>query len=198
MARTIRAKPSDYESRKPSEVVAERLREKRKARGLSQEQLAEMLTRAGTPMSKWALLAIEKGKRGLSLDEALAIATVLNAVPEQMLTPPEGVFVRLTDKVGADGSSIREFMRYGIPWSIEPAREDVLDAARERHHERLTQLALAVTDATLSRDQAGTLDALGAITNEVLRHERELRGAPSANERSDHVCPENDRKNPAK
>lgn len=174
MPRTILGKPSDYESWKPSEVFAERLREKRRARGFSQEQLAEMLTKAGTPMSKWALLAVEKGKRGLSLDEALAIPAVLNAVPEQMFTPPEGVFVRLTDKVGADGSSIREFMRYGLPWNIEPRREDVLDATREQYEARLTQFALALADARNSRDKAGMHDALMAIGREVLRHEREL------------------------
>ena len=50
--------PGDKEKLRPSDVFARRLREHRKARGLTQEQLGEMLTRAGHPMSKTALLGV--------------------------------------------------------------------------------------------------------------------------------------------
>jgi transcriptional regulator with XRE-family HTH domain len=74
--------------RRPSEVFAVRLRETRKARNLSQTELARRMTNAGRPMSKEALLRIENGTRGLSLDEAIALIAVLFAVPPHLLTPP--------------------------------------------------------------------------------------------------------------
>ena len=85
------------EGLRPSEIFARRLREVRTARGESQETLAQTMTERGAcPLSKAALLRIEKGKgfdeggRGLSLDEAIALAAVLNAAPAHLLTPPEG------------------------------------------------------------------------------------------------------------
>src|SRR5262245_35062428 len=94
----------------PSEVFAYRLKELRAARGLSQTMLALMVTESGTPLNKAALLRIEKGERGLSLDEALAIAAVLETTPAYMLTPPGDAWVEVTKNHRTDSSGIRYFL----------------------------------------------------------------------------------------
>ncbi len=66
---------------KRSRVFAIELRAARKARGLSQTDLAQMVTDAGTPISRMALLRIENGQRNSSLDEAHALTAVINAYP---------------------------------------------------------------------------------------------------------------------
>ena len=162
------------ETMKPSEVFARRLREKRKDRGFTQEQLAEMLTAVGIPISKTALLGIESGKRGLSLDEAFGITAVLNAVPAHMLTPPEGVHAQVTGKLSIDGLGFREFLRYGFPWSMDAIPHEALpEAEREKFQLQLALLALRLSDAYRGLDKAGIKDAVDAIVDEVHRRESE-------------------------
>jgi transcriptional regulator with XRE-family HTH domain len=164
----------DGEKLRPSEVFAQRLQETRKARGLTQKQLAEMLTEAGIPMSKTALLGIETGKRGLSLDEALGIAAVLNAVPAHMLTPHEGEMVKVNDHLAIGGLGFREFLRYGFPWSLDAVPYEALpEAEREKFQLNLARLALGLNDAYRGADKAGIKDAVDAIVDEVTRHQIE-------------------------
>src|SRR5688500_4231713 len=99
--------------KRPSEIFAARLRETRKARDLTQTELAQLMTDAGLPLSKPALLRIENGERGLSLDEAIALSAVLYAVPAHLLTPPDDGIVALTDKLGVDGEGLRAWLLHG-------------------------------------------------------------------------------------
>ena len=164
----------DGEKLRPSEVFAHRLREKRKDRGLTQQRLADMLTEAGVPMSKTALLGIERGTRGLSLDEAIGITTVLNAVPAHMLTPPEGVMVELGDDTSIDGLGFREFLRYGLPWNLDAVPHEALpEAEREEFQLELAQLALRLNDSMRGQDRAGIRDAVEAIVEKVKLREIE-------------------------
>lgn len=163
------------ESRRPSDVFVQRLRETRNARALSQAEFAELLKAHGVPLSKTALARIESGDRGLSLDEALAISATLNAVPGYMLTPNEGEYVRLTDKYAADGSGVREFLQQGFPWNLDPVPEEAReDAGRDRFILRLAALARSLDDAVrVVKDPAAVRAAGEAIVTEVKRRENE-------------------------
>lgn len=66
------------------EVVAIRIREVRKARGLSQEALAEEAGLHRVNVSK-----IERGQHSLSLDNLYWIALALKVPPESLLTRSE-------------------------------------------------------------------------------------------------------------
>lgn len=159
---------------RPSEVFAMRLKETRRARDMTQAELAYRLTERGVPMSKGALLRIEKGERGLSLDEALALTAALNAVPAYMLTPPEGAWVQLDDNIATDGAGLREFLRYGFPWNPDPVPDEAHDEVqREKFQLNLARHALALVDAVRSKDKAGITDAGKAIVAEVKRREAE-------------------------
>ena len=163
-------------------MFASRLVETRKARNITQTQLAYRLTEVGVPLRSRALRAIERGERGLSLDEALAITLELQAVPAYMVTPPESVYVKLTDDFYIDGAGIREWLRSGLPWPSrspqEPptsdARDDVL---RDEFQRNVARLALALVDAV--RASSGVREAAEAVRHEVLRYEKE-RPAPRA------------------
>jgi transcriptional regulator with XRE-family HTH domain len=182
---------------RPSEVFAARLREVRNRRGLSQDALAQQMTDSGRPLSKAALLRIEKGKgfeeggRGLLLDEALALAVTLNAAPAHLLSPPgDGGYVMLTDKLGMDADAVRDWLTLGLV-GFEPAPESQRqDRARARFQERMAQLAVAFIDAGRS-DRAGAQAVLDAIVRSVDDYRREVEVA-EAYDRSliDHRPPD--------
>lgn len=162
---------------RPGAVFAHRLRELREARGVSQTTLADLLTTAGVPMNKWAVMRIETGQRQLTLDEALAIALVLKASFAHLLTPPDGGLTAVTEHVGLDGAALREWLRYGTPGATHrEAEEELMDAELE---ERLAVLAVAYLDAR-ANDKTGKLDALLAIDRLIQEHDlrrfREVRG----------------------
>jgi transcriptional regulator with XRE-family HTH domain len=167
-------------SMRPSEVFARRLVETRKSRGISQTRLAHRLTEDGIPLSSRAVRAIERGERGLSLDEALAIAYELQAVPAFMLTPPEntssdkdGVYVKLSDALLIGGADMREWLRSGLPWrsSQEPPTSDARrEAARDRFQRNLTRLAMALVDAHRSNTEGVARDVGNTIVAEVDRY----------------------------
>lgn len=154
------------EGQRPSQVFAGRLRETRKARGLTQTELAQRMTDAGRPMSKAALLRIENGTRGISLDEALALIAILWAVPPHLLTPPDGELVCLTDEIGVDGGGLRGWLRYGHTFATSSG--DLPDElVTDRVLETIAIHAVAFVDAMRGKDKAGQLEALRAIDETV-------------------------------
>jgi len=148
---------------------------------MTQAELARNLADRGIPMSKAALLRIERGERGLSLDESLALTAALNAVPAYMLTPPEGTYVELLkDTLAVDGAGIREFLHQGLPWHLDPPPpEAVDDVQRERFQLNLARHALAMVDAVRGKDNAGVREAGEAIVAEVRRRESERASSPT-------------------
>jgi|GraSoiStandDraft_41_1057321.scaffolds.fasta_scaffold1556533_1 transcriptional regulator with XRE-family HTH domain len=72
---------------KPSEVFRARLREVRRLKGWTQADLASALAAAGMNLGEPAITRMERGTRGLSLDEAVAIAAVLGVSPLHMIVP---------------------------------------------------------------------------------------------------------------
>ena len=163
------------EKMRPSAVFAARLREIRKARGLSQELLAHSMTEGGRPLNKAALLRIESGERGLALDEALALAALLHAAPAHLLSPPEEeALVWLTDQRGVDGDGMRDFLRFGEPLALSP------EGQRARLSSSLEQAVIvyarALVDAVQGNDRAGQKEALLALGRMALAHREALEG----------------------
>jgi transcriptional regulator with XRE-family HTH domain len=148
----------------PSEVFRSRLRETRNARGVSQGELARRMRDAGYPMDKSAVLRIEKGERGISLDEALAFAAILFASPAHLLSPPGDEIVWLTSNRGFDGEGMRAWLLHGDEWIATAS-----DYQRSGHAEMLERVVLAhakaLIDAQRGDDQAGMRAELAALGN---------------------------------
>jgi len=160
--------------RRPSEVFAVRLREMRNERGRTLEQLAARVNEMGVPMTKTAVLRIEKGERGISLDEAVAFAAALNVVFASLLSPPEGEVIAVTDKMAMNGERFREWLRYGL-WDWQPAPDEAHDEGRANfHRSRLAALARAMAEAHDAQDWGGVTYLDEQIRQEVKRREREL------------------------
>lgn len=153
---------------RPSEVFARRLSETRKARGLTQTDLAQLMTTEGYPMTKPAVLRIEKGSRGLLLDEALTIAAVLRAVPAHLLSPPEGELIRLTNDIDVDGAGLRDFFRFGLPFTFPPEWTRARSSAR--FEVEMFKHAQALVDAKRGNDRAGMAEARDALVMTAARH----------------------------
>jgi transcriptional regulator with XRE-family HTH domain len=71
----------------PSEIFRARLREVRRLKGWRQHHLAAALAEAGVDMGEPAITRLERGLRGVSLDEVIAIAAVLGVSPLHMFVP---------------------------------------------------------------------------------------------------------------
>ena len=163
---------------RPSAVFGRRLQETRKARNLTQAELARQMRAKGHAMSKTALLRIERSDRRLTLDEAFALTEALQAVPVNMLTPPEGKFVRLSESLATDGSGIRKWLIKGLPGrsNQDPLPELTDDVRSEEFEHNLARLARALDDAMRiggGDGKAARIAAVRAIREEVLRQERE-------------------------
>lgn len=163
--------------RRPSEVFAERLKAIRSDRRVSQTELAQQMTEAGRPLSKRALMGIEKGKpaeeggRGLSLDEALSLCYLLRAAPATMLSPAEGELVWLTDaEGGVDGEGLRNWLHHGAVFSPATTREKL----RKDIEQVVLAYAQTLLDAQRGGDQAGVLDAVRGLARSAVNYSREL------------------------
>jgi transcriptional regulator with XRE-family HTH domain len=172
----MEATVTEPEKLKPSKVFVQRLRENRVAHRVTQKQLAERMTKGGRPMSRAALLQLEKGERGLSLDEAVGLAMCLFASPAQLLTPPEGTQLALTDKWPTDGAGLRAWLITGDPglaWPTTPKEAD-RDALDEILKRQLAVYAQLLVDAIRGKDEAGRNDAYKEIVNAIERHREAL------------------------
>jgi hypothetical protein len=156
---------------RPSEVFRARLRETRRARdNMSQAELGRRMREAGYPLDKAAVLRIEKGERGISLDEALAFASVLSAVPAQMLTPPGDECVYLEKDVRVNGAGMRAWLRFGDSFIADSG--DLPDELfRDRAMQAMAIHARALVDAERNEDKAGIQEAFRAMKT-VLDEER--------------------------
>jgi transcriptional regulator with XRE-family HTH domain len=68
-------------------VVAANLRGVRASRQMSAQAVATVLAWAGSSLTRRALSMIENGRRGVSVDELVEIATAFGLRPESMLSP---------------------------------------------------------------------------------------------------------------
>jgi transcriptional regulator with XRE-family HTH domain len=184
--------PMEDTKMRPSEVFTTRLRETRKARGLSQTELAHQMTERGRPLSNAALLRIEGGERSLSLDEALALAAVLYVAPAHLLSPPaHEEYVWLTDNYGVDGEGMRAWLLHGDKFIATAS-----DYHRGEHAKAFEQVMLvharALADAQRGDDKAGMRGQLVALGQAALDYQNALE-ARGFNVRAEQEPPEEER-----
>lgn len=179
------------ETTMPASVVfAQRLREMRKARGLTQAQLAARMEAAGHAITDTVLRHIERCEKakGVSLDDAFALIEALDAVPLYMFTPPDDKFIRLSKSVATDGEGMLGWFVSGLPDRIEPERRQPPPAEitgaveREQQFARMARLAHALVDA--DREEDGVRDermqrAWNALMREA-RHQEQRAGNADA------------------
>jgi transcriptional regulator with XRE-family HTH domain len=71
----------------PDQTTRERIRQLRKRHDWTQQDLADALNRIGAQTDRAAVAKVELGKRGLSLDEMLRYALVLDVAPVHLIVP---------------------------------------------------------------------------------------------------------------
>jgi transcriptional regulator with XRE-family HTH domain len=95
----------------PSEVFRSQLREVRKVKRWTQQDLAEALARIGLNLSAFAITRIETGHRGVSLDQAIAMAAALGVSPLHMIVPLDDDSVQLAPQLSVTTSDARAWLR---------------------------------------------------------------------------------------
>lgn len=68
-------------------VFGQRIRQSRKNRGWTQQDLAERAAALGEPLDRAVLSRVESGERGVQLSEALVLIAALDLAPDYALTP---------------------------------------------------------------------------------------------------------------
>ncbi|WET81101.1 NACHT domain-containing protein [Amycolatopsis sp. QT-25] len=113
------------------ERVGQHLRQLRRARGLTLQQLAEKLRELGRPILLSALSKIEKGQRRLDVDDLVAIALAMDVTPNSILLPDESasdVVVQLTSTVSMTAASAWEWAsRRDLPQAADKTKVNVID-----------------------------------------------------------------------
>lgn len=100
----------------PADVVATRVRELRRRRGLTAQQLAEAMTKAGVPWSRGVVAKLEndrRGDKGVTVAELFALALVLEVAPTELLSPSSydvGVAYGVTPTRVEEPARVREWL----------------------------------------------------------------------------------------
>lgn len=114
------------ELQKPNQVIAARVRELRRARGWTADQLAEQMKAAGFSWSRIVVTKLETGRRpAVSVEEFLALAYVLDVAPVHLLVPPNTLDARYQvtpDGVEADPDEVRAWIRGQRPIGLVSPR----------------------------------------------------------------------------
>ena len=70
--------------------VALRVRSLRERHGFSQQDLADKLASYGIALDRSAVARLERGQRGISLEEAMYLALALDVAPVHLIVDPDG------------------------------------------------------------------------------------------------------------
>lgn len=97
-------------AKRPSQVFASRLEALRLSKNLSILDLVRKLERDGETLDRFAVSKIEKGKRGVSVDEAVALAAALGVDPVRLLLPEDG-HVEIAPKLVVRADDARSWLR---------------------------------------------------------------------------------------
>lgn len=130
----------------PESVLSRRLKIVREEAGITQREVAAWMTAEGFPMVQSTITKIEKGQRPVSLNEAVALAGVLDVGLSWLLSAPE---------LDEEGAAVRAHLRR--------TRTRRLRAQQER----------GAVQRTLARDEADLLK-LDQECDELAKREREL------------------------
>lgn len=95
-----------------SEIFRERLREARRHKEWTQQDLSEALAAMGVRLESTAINRLERGSRGVSLDEAFALAAALGTSPLFLLMPSDmSTVVELAPGLGVSAEIVRKWIQ---------------------------------------------------------------------------------------
>ncbi len=95
----------------PTDVFRARLREVRRLKRWTQADLAAALAGTGLDIGEPAITRMERGSRGVSLDEAIAISAVLGVSPLHMFVPLDDDGSQLTPQMSVPATDARAWAR---------------------------------------------------------------------------------------
>jgi transcriptional regulator with XRE-family HTH domain len=95
----------------PSEVFRVRLREVRRLKLWTQQRLADELEPLGVRLDASAITRIERGTRGVTLDDAIAIAAALGVSPLHMFVPLDDNGAQLAPALTVSTVDARAWLR---------------------------------------------------------------------------------------
>jgi transcriptional regulator with XRE-family HTH domain len=130
----------------PSETLARRVRDLRRRRGWSAQDLAERCEAAGVPELTRSLIAnIETGRRrGVTLEEAMTLAYVLDVAPVHLFVPVEEQWFLVAPTCVVGAGLAREWVRGHQPLpgqDQQSYRAEVPDEERDPEQERRARYA---------------------------------------------------------
>ncbi|WP_405425533.1 helix-turn-helix domain-containing protein [Streptomyces erythrochromogenes] len=93
-------------------TVAQRVRDVRKRKGLTTQQLAERLQANGLPWERTTVVKFEGGRRqSVAVDELLALALALDVAPIHLLVPLDDRPYAITPTRTEDANDVRAWVR---------------------------------------------------------------------------------------
>jgi transcriptional regulator with XRE-family HTH domain len=98
-----------------SEVFRQRLREVRRLKGWTQQQLADALAAGGVRLDASAITRLERGTRGVTLDDVIAIAAALGVSPLHMIVPLDDNGAQLMPSLTVPAADARAWLRGQLP-----------------------------------------------------------------------------------
>lgn len=146
---------------RPSEVLAHELSAVRQRKGWTQQQLADRLKEIGAPLDRVMVAKIEKGLRGVSVDEALALAVALGVSPLALLLPRTGAAkVRLAARSQVMSLIARDWIRGTAPlddfderFFFEEVSDDEYLAYKRPEVRELVQITAALVNNAAKDDR---------------------------------------------
>jgi len=95
-----------------SEVYRRRLRETRQLKGWTQQQLADEMGKLGFKIDASAVTRLERGTRGVTLDEVIATAATLGVSPLHLIVPlDDAAELDVTPGLPVTGGGARAWIR---------------------------------------------------------------------------------------
>jgi transcriptional regulator with XRE-family HTH domain len=105
----------------PHDIAIERIRELRRGRGWTQQDLADRLNHLGAHTDRAAVAKVEVRKRGLSLNELFQYALALDVAPVHLVAPPDSDEpVSLGPNMECAPAEMRAWVRGELPLFQDP------------------------------------------------------------------------------
>lgn len=108
-------------------VVAENVLRLRTAQNLGHTELARRLEAVGRALPVLGLRRIEAGERRVDVDDLMALATVFNVSPVELLAPP--LETGLTEVTAKGSMHVEELRNWLSPWTFA-ATQKIIDQLR--------------------------------------------------------------------
>lgn len=149
------------------EVVAQAVKVRREQLGWTQGELATAVAEHGMQVDRSGIVRLERGERGVKVEDLLALAAALDATPADLLTP---LYAR-TLTVGARQLSAAQVLTWcqGDPDAWRRRRislEELRTTGRDHQLVRdLVDEVTMISEGLTSRDRAAVIFAAGRAHN---------------------------------